>query len=386
MNTKITFYPVGNGDCDILEFANGTKMMIDCNFRSASEDEDNDQYDVISDLLDNKLIAKKHGLAFLPAFVLTHPDEDHCRGFEDKFYIHKNPEIEKEKPSQKDKDAKKILIGELWYSPRVFTEHQNDLSTDAKAFKKEADRRMELYKKNSPDANKDGNRIRIIGYSDTDKLEGIPDDRISAAGSSITEINGKTYSDLRIFVHAPFKDSIEKDDRNETSIVFQIRVDTSKKKNVGKLIFGGDAAWRVWQKIQEKTKEEENMKWNLMEAPHHCSYHFFADDRENEPEQSSLDFLDKKDGKGYIVSSSKSIVPNDDNPPCQKAKNRYIKKLDSEDYFRCTTEKVDDKDSENPVVFEVRDDGIHLVTDERSKEHTSEKSRNERPHLYGEIL
>ena len=64
MNTKITFYPVGNGDCDILEFANGTKMMIDCNFRSASEDEDNDQYDVISDLLDNKLIAKKHGLPF----------------------------------------------------------------------------------------------------------------------------------------------------------------------------------------------------------------------------------------------------------------------------------------------------------------------------------
>ena len=256
MNTKITFYPVGNGDCDILEFANGTKMMIDCNFRSASEDEDNDQYDVISDLLDNKLIAKKHGLPFLPAFVLTHPDEDHCRGFEDKFYIHKNPEIEKEKPSQKDKDAKKILIGELWYSPRVFTEHQNDLSTDAKAFKKEADRRMELYKKNSPDANKDGNRIRIIGYSDTDKLEGIPDDRISAAGSSITEINGKTYSDLRIFVHAPFKDSIEKDDRNETSIVFQIRVDTSKKKNVGKLIFGGPLGGfgRKFRKKQKKKK------------------------------------------------------------------------------------------------------------------------------------
>jgi hypothetical protein len=383
MNTKITFYPVGNGDCDLIEFANGTKMMIDCNFRSASEEEDNDQYDVVSDLLDNKLTTKKHGLPFLPTFVLTHPDEDHCRGFEDKFFIDKNPEVEKDKPSQEDKDTKKILIGELWYSPRVFTEHQKDLSSDAKAFKKEADRRMELYKKNSPDANKDGNRIRILGYSDTDKLDGIPNERISAAGSTITEINGKTYSDLRIFVHAPFKDSIENDDRNETSIVFQIRVDTSNKKDIGKLIFGGDAAWRVWQKIQKKTKNEENMKWNLMEAPHHCSYHFFADDRKNEPEQSSLDFLDKKDGKGYIVSSSKFIAPSDDNPPCQKAKNRYIEKLDSEDYFRCTTEKIDGEASEKPVVFEVKDDGIHLVTDNGSKERQSVESKNARPHLYG---
>ncbi|HAT62973.1 MAG TPA: hypothetical protein DCS83_10660 [Prevotella sp.] len=378
MNTKITFYPVGNGDCNLVEFANGAKMMIDCNFRVKSENENSDDYDVIGDLLNNKLTTKRHGLPFLPAFVLTHPDQDHCRGFLDKFFLEKNPE--QKEPTQQEKDDKLILIGELWYSPRVFTESQQELNKDAKAFKKEAERRMELYKTGSADANKDGNRIRIIGYADVDQLDGIPADRISAAGSKIKEINGKKYSDMSIFVHAPFKNSIEGENRNETSIVLQIRVDVNGKTDKGRIIFGGDAEWRVWEKIMDKTSDDNNLKWNIFEAPHHCSYTYFCDNRDEEPSQSSLDFLDKKDGKGYIVSSSKTIKKNSDNPPCQKAKNRYLEHLDSEDYFRCTT--VDEV--EKPVVFEVKEDGIHL----NSETHKNETKSNSgsRPHVYGEIF
>ena len=128
---------------------------------------------------------------------MTHPDQDHCRGFKEKFFLNKNPE--QKEPNQQEKDDKLILIGELWYSPRVFTESQQELNEDAKAFKKEAERRMELYKTGSTDANKDGNRIRIIGYADVDELDDIPRDRISAAGSTIKEINGKTYSDMNLF-------------------------------------------------------------------------------------------------------------------------------------------------------------------------------------------
>lgn len=118
-NTKITFYPVKNGDTNLIEFSDGASMLIDCKFRSEAE-EDNDDYDVINDLLTNKLKTKEKGLPYLNAFVLTHPDQDHCLGFAKKFFLNKNPETTE--PTKEDKDSKLILIGELWYSPRVFTE------------------------------------------------------------------------------------------------------------------------------------------------------------------------------------------------------------------------------------------------------------------------
>ena len=122
-NTKITFYPVKNGDTNLIEFSDGIKMLIDCKFRSEAE-EDNDDYNVIDDLLSNKLTTKKHGLPYLNAFVLSHPDQDHCLGFKSKFLTGKNPE--KQEPSEQEKKDKLILIGELWYSPRIFTEHQDE--------------------------------------------------------------------------------------------------------------------------------------------------------------------------------------------------------------------------------------------------------------------
>ena len=67
--TLITFYPVGNGDCNLIEFSDGVKMMIDCNFRTDAEDENTDSFDVFNDLL-SKLTIKK-GLSYLNAFVLS---------------------------------------------------------------------------------------------------------------------------------------------------------------------------------------------------------------------------------------------------------------------------------------------------------------------------
>ena len=239
-----------------------------------------------------------------------------------------------------------------------------------------------IIKNNDASKNKAGNRIRIIGYSDVDDLEGIPSNRITAAGEEISELDGSSKSEYRFFIHSPFKDAIEGGTRNETSIVFQLRVDVGKTEDAGKIFFGGDAEWRVWNKIMEKTSDDKYLKWNLLEAPHHCSYTFFADSREDDPEQSSLDFLDKRDGNGYIVSSSKTIKKNSDNPPCQKAKNRYIEHLSNqdEDYFKCT--EVDDK--QKPVVFEIRSNGI-WYDDGQKKEDNKNKSAavGKREHLYG---
>lgn len=240
---------------------------------------------------------------------------------------------------------------------------------------------MQLWKTNDSTKDKPGNRIRIIGYSDVDDLNGIPDECITAAGEEISKLDGMNHTQYRFFIHSPFKKAIEGDSRNETSIVMQIRVDADSSKDAGKLIFGGDAEWRVWKKIQEKTSDKKKLEWNLFEAPHHCSYTFFADDRENDPEESSLNFLDNRVGNGYIVSSSKTIKKNSDNPPCQKAKNRYIEKLDDdEDYFKCTEEN----NMQEPVVFEVKKDGIWFDDKSNKKKQDSKSSSiGKREHLYG---
>ncbi|MBP7984021.1 MAG: hypothetical protein KAZ28_00080 [Bacteroidaceae bacterium] len=376
-NTKITFYPVANGDTNLIEFSDGVKMMQDCKFRTLAED-DNDDYDVIKDLLENKLTTKKHGLPYLNAFVLTHPDQDHCLGFSSKFFHGKNPETKE--PTKEEKDNNLIFVGELWYSPRVFTEYNDDLCEDAKVFKEEAERRMKLWKNNDKDKNKSGNRIRIIGYTDDESLKGIPTERITTPGNELNEIDGKNRNDYRFFIHAPFKDDIDGESKNETSIVMHIRIDAGNKTDAGKIMLGGDAEWRVWDKIMDKTADDKYLNWNIFEAPHHCSYTYFADSRDDAPNQSSLDFLDKMEGNGYIISSSKTIKKNPDNPPCQKAKNRYIEHLKEDEHFLCT----EVNDTQEPVVFEIKSDGIHLV--ENDKDNKTQNKRNNvasTPHYYG---
>ena len=56
---------------------------------------------------------------------------------------------------------------------------------------------MELWKNNDSSKNKAGNRIRIIGYSDVDNLDGIPSSRISAAGEEVNELDGSLRSGYR---------------------------------------------------------------------------------------------------------------------------------------------------------------------------------------------
>ena len=103
-----------------------------------------------------KHLPKKDQRPYLAAFALTHPDQDHCRGFA--------------------KLLDEVDVGELWFTPRVFLEYKTDLCEDAKAFKKEAERRVKktIDAKGDPGA---GHRVRIFGYSELleeDKFTELP--------------------------------------------------------------------------------------------------------------------------------------------------------------------------------------------------------------------
>lgn len=379
MKHTIKFYPVGNGDCNLITVGGANKkIMFDCNFCQKAEEDNDNMYDVLDDLLTNELTTKRCGLPFLDAFLLTHPDQDHCRSFADKFYLGDPDAV-----PQSAKDTKKILIGELWYSPRVFEELTGDLNADAKAFKKEAKRRMDLFKSNSKKADKDGNRIRIIGWTDNPDLKGL-EDRIITPGNTISEVNGTSCCYFEMFIHAPFKDDIEGEDRNMTSIVVQLRFSSEKRHQIARVFLAGDSEWRVIKEIMDKTTDNDYLNWDLMEAPHHCSYKFFADARENDPNQASLDFLDKKESNAYVVSSSKIVKKNSDNPPCQKAKNRYTDKV-GESNFLCTSGEKDD-DTPTPIVFVIEDGEVGLLEDEKKEKEARAAAaaiKETKPHFYG---
>lgn len=378
MKHSIKFYPVGNGDCDLITIGGANKkMMFDCNFRQKAEENNEEMYDVLDDLLTNVLTTKRCGLPLLDAFLLTHPDQDHCRSFADKFFLGDPDSV-----PQSAKDDKKILIGELWYSPRVFEELSGELNADAKAFKKEAKRRMDLYKSDSNKADKDGNRIRIIGWTDNPELKGL-ENRIITPGNTISEVNGTSCRYFEMFIHAPFKDDIEGEDRNMTSIVSQLRFKSDKNSDdIARIFLAGDTEWRVIEEIMNKTSNDDYLNWDLMEAPHHCSYKFFADDREDDPNQASLDFLDKSEESAFIVSSSKVIKKNSDNPPCQKAKNRYTDRVGESNFFCTSGEK--DNDTEAPITFDIEDGEVALREDEKKeKESRTAATKDTKPHFYG---
>ena len=81
----IKFYPVDNGDTTLIRLTNNTTMIFDCKIRS--EEKNSDGYTIFNvknDLLE--VLLKRNGIPFVDMFGLTHPDLDHCKGYETNFY------------------------------------------------------------------------------------------------------------------------------------------------------------------------------------------------------------------------------------------------------------------------------------------------------------
>ena len=138
----VKYYPVDNGDTSLIKLKDKITLLVDVNIReSETNSDENDIFDVKKDLIES--IEKNDDNSFINYFILSHPDEDHCLGFENNFY--------QGSPSDYGKtnwDNDEIIIDELWVTPLIFS---NGLCSDAKAIKKEANRRIKLIEDNSTD-------------------------------------------------------------------------------------------------------------------------------------------------------------------------------------------------------------------------------------------
>ena len=161
MVARISVFVVGNGDMTLIELESGRKILIDVNVRSAADDPDDDTPDVARELRD-RLTRDAQGQLYVDAFLLSHPDQDHCRGLQNHFHL--GP------PAEWSKDDDKIFVRELWSSPIVFrrASSQHVLCADAKAFNSEARRRVARYRETGG-AVGDGDRILILGEDENGK-------------------------------------------------------------------------------------------------------------------------------------------------------------------------------------------------------------------------
>ena len=327
------FWPVGTGDSTTIAVTDGVFLQVDLRHMK-SADEGDDPHTPIVDRL-AELLPQVNGKPYLPVFALTHPDKDHCLGFDDLL--------------------KRVNIGELWFTPRIFREYKKDLCDDAKAFRKEAERRVKktIQEKGGVAS---GNRVRIIGYDDLLKekeYEGFPRERLTIPGNEIFELDGEDQSDyFRAFVHAPFKDDAASE-RNDTSLALQVTLYWGNK--FARALLLGDLCYPIIRRIFDRS-EDDDLTCNVMLAPHHCSKSvmYWQDEGEDEEslKQDILDDMEKAaDDPGYIVASSEPVPKSNksgDNPPHAKAKYRYEEI--APDGFLCTQEHPNEKDPE-PIIF-----------------------------------
>lgn len=359
MKHKIKYYSVANGDMTLITLQDETTMLIDCNIRAtASGDDDKTKFDVKPDLL--KSIKKRNENPFIDVFVLTHGDQDHCRGFKKNFY-----QGDPKKYTDKNKKAEEIIIDELWFSPMIAEEHTND---DEDVIQTEAERRLKLHRDKHADKDIAGNRIVIVGYDgsadykELNHLRKIP-------GQIVTKFNEKEQTTYSVFIHSPFKEQLKsaEKDKNNTSIVFQARFkdQTTDTKFACLAIFGGDSDHFTWEVILEKTKKskkdttENALEWDLFLAPHHCSWSFFNDRPQHEhpdPQKHSLEVLEYKRNNAIVIASSKEIFDDESNPPHYEAKSEYVKVVGKDKFLNTERDDVVDE-TPQPIEFIITANG-----------------------------
>ncbi|MCI0393112.1 MAG: hypothetical protein MOB07_30640 [Acidobacteria bacterium] len=350
------YWPVGSGDSTTIAIDDKTTIQVDLRHLTAADDNDDPRMAVIDHL--EKVLPKVNSKPYLSAFILTHPDEDHCRGFADLL--------------------KRVIIGELWHTPRVFREYPRDLCDDAKAFRVEAKRRVAKTIKEKGNVGA-GDRVRVIGYDDLlkeDNYKGLPTSCLTIPGNSVTQVDGKDLkSKFSAFIHGPFKDDCD-GERNEASVAMQVSLLSGKA--VGRALFLGDLCYPTIRKIFDISKSGD-VEWNIFLAPHHCSKSVMYWQAEDEKEESlKQDILDSIEGAalspGYIVASSEPIPSSNksgDNPPHAKAKARYEQIV--LDKFLCTQEHPNEKTPE-PIIFSMTEKGLKY--EEPKQQQNSAKSQS----------
>lgn len=329
MTAKIEFFPVDNGDMALMTLESGKTILIDINIRKAADDENNNDAIDVAKLLRNRLQRDSDDRLYVDAFLLTHPDQDHCRGLAQHFHLGK--------PEDWKKKDDRILIREMWSSPIIFRRKKDVCETlcpDAEDWWAEARRRVNLYKAMESKASvKDGDRIQVLGEDKDGRTDDLTEILVKT-DSEISKICGKvdgTFTAWLLAPHVVSKEEAEKlTGKNHSSTVIRFSIKGGGKDDAGRFLTGGDAEVENWKRVWSRNKNhKDRLSYDILLAPHHCSWHSLSchswsdkgEDAEVDDEARAA--LSQTRSKAYVIASSSKIKDDKNDPPCIRAKREY---------------------------------------------------------------
>lgn len=360
MTASLAFFPVSNGDMTLVRLDNGQTILIDIKIRGTPDDEDDDTPDVASDLR-NRLERDGEGRLFVDVFLSSHPHQDHIIGLQNHFHLGPLDEW--------DEDDDKIVIREMWSSPVVFrrADSQTPLCEDAKAWAKEARRRVKRFRDDGFNTAA-GDRILIMGEDIDGKTDDILDIviRLDETVTAANRVKAGVF-EARLLAPLPAESDAEEDEMstNESSVIMQFSIVGGGVADRCRFLTGGDAEVAIWKRLWQR-HGDDNADWlsyDVLQTPHHCSWRSLSFDswsdlgEDAEVDEDARNALSQTRKGAIIVASSKPIKDDDDNPPHHRAKREYIDIVDGDDdRFFCTDEHWDGDGQ--TLEFEVRASGV----------------------------
>lgn len=361
MAAETLHFKVDNGDMSLIEVQGGRTILIDINIRK-SDDDDDETPDVASQLR-NALDRDSDGRLYVDAFMLTHPDKDHCSGLKTHFHLGK---IEDWSP-----EDDRIVIREMWSSPVIFrrASKNNQLCDDAKAWATEARRRVKMFREG--DSIEDGSRIIILSEDADGKTDDLSDILVET-GDTFSTICGETGLGFEAVLLAPLPITDDEDEeellsKNNSSVIARFTLAHDDEDNAARYLFCGDAEVAIWEKIwAEYGSTPALIQYDVLIAPHHCSWRSLSHDswskegRDAKVSDDARSALSQANVGAIILSSSKTIADDDNDPPCIRAKEEYEDILNNSDVdgdFRCLA----DEKGEKPFKMEITEDGPRPV-------------------------
>jgi hypothetical protein len=360
MQTKLTFFPVGNGDMVLIELESGRKILIDMNIRVAADNPEDNTPDVSSQLR-KALERDDQGRLYVDALLVSHPDKDHCTGLIKHFHVGG--------PDDWSKVEDKIFIRELWSSPLVFRRASTThiLCEDAKAFNAEARRRVKRFRE-SGNSVSTGDRILILGEDEngkTDDLRAI----LVRIDEQFTQINGQNDDSMTAYLLGPLpkEDNVEAEEKlskNHSSTIIQFSLSGGGQPDQCRFLTAGDAEVAIWEKLWDRhAANPDCLSYDILQAPHHCSWRSLSYDswsgkrEEAQVCDKARNALSQARTNAIIIASSEPIKDDDNDPPCIRAKREYVNIAEQ---FKVTMENPKASAPE-PLIIEIDEDGPMIV-------------------------
>lgn len=355
---KVTFYPVGNGDCSQIVLENGRRILMDYRHQACGEDKNSPVIDLKATLTKELESAKRN---YFDVVAFTHADLDHICGFSDLFHL---------EYSSTYQGKGRLYIRELWVPAAVLLEPVT---------KEERERQDEFYilRQEARYRLKQGKGIKVFSMPqevlDLLKNAGVNESRDDCFVDAGTSVPGFSLAQDKVefFVHSPFVEHCEGNKdiiRNVASLIFNVRFEANGEYY--DYLAVGDTEYAELDRIVEITDYHERSHryaWDLFNIPHHCSYKALgADkgDKETKPSAGVEKLLKAGKPGAYIVSSSNPI-PDEKGaydqvqPPHIQARNTYEKyrRMVGARKFLVTMEEPNAYRPE-PIVFEITGLGI----------------------------